>query len=193
MANIDIKNVEFHKPNEEELKELKKNLSIHNRMVFFKRFMVLFIVLLVILVFQYFGQFSLVQDYSWGAFFARQWLFFTFFIVLNIISLIPLVYARLTVKDIKFHKFKVIKKVKVNESASSNTSTGLGGFIFAPNVKYKYLMLMDGEDNITGKAFVNGIFEYDTVKEGDVVYVERVPHKDDVIHYYVTTSYKDRK
>ena len=30
MANIDIKNLEYKKPNEEELKEIRKNLSIHN-------------------------------------------------------------------------------------------------------------------------------------------------------------------
>ena len=49
MANIDIKNLEYRKPNEEELKEIRKNLSIHNRKVFFIRFVIILISIIIII------------------------------------------------------------------------------------------------------------------------------------------------
>ena len=186
MANIDIKNIEFKKPNEEELKVFKRDLFIHNRKLFLVRFLILLAVLVVIIVGQYFGEMQLVYaDRSWLAFLRRQLIFIIVFVVLNIISAIPLVYSKITAKDAELHKFTVLKKVKVNESTNRVGGMGIGGFFFSPNEKYKYLMLMDGEDNVTGKAFVSGFREFSTVKEGDEVYVERAPYRDHFRHYYI--------
>ena len=194
MDNIDIKFLEFRKPTEEERKEIKKNLFMHNRKVFFIRFLILLVILLIVLVFQYFGQFSRIQDYSWPAFFSRQWVFFIIFIVLNIISAIPLVYSSLTVKDLDFHRFKVLKKMKVNES-TNRYGGGLGGMVFSPNEKYKYLIVADAEtgDNVTGKVMVSGPMEYSSVKEGDEIIAEKVPYKEHFRYYYITALYTKRK
>lgn len=195
MANVDIKDLEFRKPNEEELKEIKKNISIHNRKVFLVRFLILLAVLIVVLVIQYFGQFSLVQDYSWKAFFSRQTLFYIIFIVLNVFSAIPLIYARVTAKSLEFRKFKVLKKMKVKEKhVSGDASTGDQGFIFSSYVKSKYLMVEDFEtgENVVGKVFIDGPMEYSSVKEGDEIIAEKAEYKDHYRYYYVTALYTRR-
>lgn len=196
MANVDIKNLEYIKPNEEELKEIRKNLSIHNRRVFFVRFAILFFVLAICMAFQYFGQFKYYSYNAWPRFLADQWLLYLVFIVLNVISLIPLVYARITIKDIEFHRFKVIRKYKINETpdAGENGSGGMGGFFFGMRVRYKYLMVTDAEtgDNVVGKVFINGPMEFSSVKEGDEVIAEKVPYEVHHRFYYVTAMYTKR-
>ncbi|MCR5430200.1 MAG: hypothetical protein K6E58_03100 [Eubacterium sp.] len=193
MANVDIKDLEFRKPNEEEKKVIKKNLLIHNSKVFLIRFIILLVLLIIVMAFQYFGQFSRIQDYSWKAFLSRQWLFYIIFIVLNIISAIPLIYASTTVKSLDFHRFIVNKKMKVNES-SNRYGGGLGGMVFSPNEKYKYLIVSDAEsdDNVTGKVLVSGPMEYSSVREGDEIIAEKVPYRNHFRYYYVTAMYTKR-
>lgn len=197
MANVDIKNLEYKKPNEEELKEIRKNLSIHNRKVFFVRFAIIFFGFAVCMGFQYFGQFKYYSYDPWRRFLADQWLFYLVFIVLNVISLIPLVYARITIKDIEFHRFKVLRKYKINETqyAGEDSGDGMHGFFFGMRVRYKYLMVTDAEtgDNVVGKVFINGPMEFSSVKEGDEVIAEKVPYEDHHRFYYVTAMYTKRK
>ena len=197
MANVDIKNLYYRKPNGEELKEIRKNLSIHNRKVFLVRFLILFFAFAVCMLFQYFGQFHRYSYNAWPRFLADQWLFYLIFIFLNILSLIPLVYARINVKDIEFHRFKVYKKVKVNEAqyAGEDTGDGMHGFMFGMRVRYKYLIVTDGEsdDDVTGKVFISGPMEYSSVREGDEVIAEKIPYEDHHRFYYVTAMYTKRK
>ena len=197
MANVDIKNLNYRKPNEEELKEIRKNLFIHNRKVFFVRFLILFIAFMICMVFQYFGQFHRYSYNAWPRFLADQWLFYLIFIFLNVLSLIPLIYARANVKDIEFHRFKVYKKVKVNENpyAGADSGSGMSGFFYGMRVRYKYLIVTDGEsdDDVTGKVFITGPMEYSSVREGDEVIAEKVPYEDHHRFYYVTAMYTKRK
>ena len=197
MANVDIKNLEYKKPNEEELKEIRKNLSIHNRKVFFVRFAIIFFGFAVCMAFQYFGQFHKYSYDPWRRFLADQWLFYLVFIVLNVISLIPLVYARITIKDIEFHRFKVLKKFKINEAqyAGEDTGDGMHGFVFGLRVRYKYLMVTEPEtgDNVVGKVFISGPLEFSSVREGDEVIAEKIPYEDHHRFYYVTAMYTKRK
>lgn len=197
MANIDIKNLEYRKPNEEELKEIRKNLSIHNRKVFFVRFAIIFFAFAVCMAFQYFGQFKYYSYDPWRRFLVDQWLFYLIFIVLNVISLIPLIYARVTVKDVEFHRFKVYKKIKVNEvqHAGEDIGDGMTGRFAGGRVRYKYLIVKDGEsdNDVTGKVFVTGPMEFTSIKEGDEVIAEKVPYEDHHRFYYVTAMYTKRK
>ena len=197
MANIDIKNLEYRKPNEEELKEIRKNLSIHNRKVFFIRFAIIFFGFAVCMLFQYFGQFHRYTYNVWARFIADQWLIILIFIVLNVISIIPLIYARITVRDIEFHRFKVLKKIKVAEvqNAGEDIGDGMTGFFGGGKVRYKYLMVEDAEtdENVVGKVFISGPMEFSSVREGDEVIAEKVPYEDHHRFYYVTALYTKRK
>ena len=197
MANIDIKNLEYRKPNEEELKEIRKNLSIHNRKVFFVRFLILFIAFMICMIFQYFGQFRRYSYNAWPRFLADQWLFYVLFVFLNILSLIPLIYARINVKNIEFHRFKVYKKIKVNETqyAGEDIGDGMHGRFAGGRVRYKYLIVTDGEsdNDVTGKVFISGPMEYSSVQEGDEVIAEKIPYEDHFRYYYVTAMYTKRK
>ena len=197
MANIDIKNLEYRKPNEEELKEIRKNLSIHNRKVFLIRFAIIFFGFAVCIAFQYFGQFHRYTYNVWARFIADQWLIILIFIVLNVVSLIPLIYARITVKDIEFHRFKVLKKIKVDEveNAGADIGDGMTRVPTGGKVRYKYLMVIDAEtdNNVVGKVFVSGPMEFASVREGDEVIAEKVPYEDHHRFYYVTALYTKRK
>ena len=197
MANVDIKNLEYRKPNEEELREIRKNLSIHNRRVFFVRFAIIFAGFAVCMAFQYFGQFHKYSYDPWRRFLADQWLFYLIVIVLNVISLIPLIYARITVKDIEFHRFKVYKKIKVNEVqyAGEDIGDGMTGRFAGGRLRYKYLIVTDGEsdNDVTGKVFVTGPMEFTSIKEGDEVIAEKAPYEDHYRYYYVTALYTKRK
>ena len=197
MANVDIKNLEYKKPNEEELKEIRKNLSIHNRKVFFIRFVIIFFGFAVCMAFQYFGQFHKYSYDAWPRFLKDQWLFYLVFIVLNVISLIPLIYSRITIKKIEFHRFKVYKKVKVDENPAGGDAgyAATGGFFYGMKVRYKYLLVTDAEtgDNVVGKVFISGPLEFSSVREGDEVIAEKVPYEDHHRFYYVTALYTKRK
>ena len=197
MANVDIKNLEYKKPNEEELKEIRKNLSIHNRKFFFIRFAIIFFGFAVCMAFQYFGQFHKYSYDPWRRILADQWIFYLVFIVLNIISLIPLIYARVNIKNIEFHRFKVYKKVKVDESPTSGDPgyATTGGVFYGMKVRYKYLIVTDAEtgDNVVGKVFISGPLEFSSVREGDEVIAEKIPYEDHHRFYYVTAMYTKRK
>ena len=197
MANVDIKNLEYKKPNDEELKEIRKNLSIHNRKVFLIRFLILFVALAICMGFQYFGQFHRYSYDAWPRFLKDQWLFYLIFIFLNILSLIPLIYTRINVKDIEFHRFNVLKKIKVNETqyAGEDIGDGMHGVTPGGRVRYKYLMVTDAENdnNVVGKVFISGPMEYSSVREGDEVIAEKIPYEDHHRFYYVTAMYTKRK
>ena len=117
--------------------------------------------------------------------------------MLNVISLIPLVYARINVKSIEFHRFKVYKKVKVNENPYGGDAAygATGGFFYGMKVRYKYLMVIDAEtdENVVGKVFISGPMEFSSVREGDEVIAEKVPYEDHHRFYYVTALYTKRK
>ena len=197
MANIDIKNLEYKKPNEEELKEIRKNLSIHNRRVFLIRFLFIFIAFAMCISFQYFGQFHRYSYDPWRRFIADQWLFIVAFVFINVLSLIPLIYARINVKKIEFHRFNVYKKVKVDEKPDSGDGNygATGGFFYGMRVRYKYLIVTDAEtgDNVVGKVFISGPMEFASVREGDEVIAEKIPYEDHFRYYYVTALYTKRK
>lgn len=197
MANVDIKNLEYKKPNEEELKEIRKNLFIHNRKVFLVRFLILFIAFMICMLFQYFGQFHRYSYDPWRRFLTDQWLFYVIFIFLNILSLIPLIYTRISVKDIEFHRFNVLKKIKVSETenAGEDIGDGMHGVTPGGRVRYKYLMVTDAEtgNNVVGKVFISGPMEYSSVREGDEVIAEKIPYEDHHRFYYVTAMYTKRK
>ncbi len=196
MANVDIKNLEYKKPNEEELKEIRKNLFIHNRKVFLVRFIILFIALAICMTFQYFGQFHRYSYNAWPRFLADQWLIYLVFVFLNVLSLIPLIYARINVKDIEFHRFNVLKKVKINETqyAGEDIGDGMHRRFAGGRVRYKYLMVTDAEtdNNVVGKVFISGPMEYSSVRENDEVIAERIPYEDHYRYYYVTAMYTKR-
>ena len=70
-----------------------------------------------------------------------------------------------------------------------------GGFFYGMKVRYKYLIVTDGEsdDDVTGKVFISGPLEYSSVKEGDEVIAEKVPYEDHHRFYYVTAMYTKRE
>lgn len=180
MQNIYLEDIDFHTASESEQRELRSFQRRHNFQCWIKRFLIITIAFIIIVVFQIIAR----QDNS--PLFVhynpvKQLLLYSVlaFLGINVLSYLQLLfqsYILFRIKTTKITKLTVKRKIVVDDIMKYTNI----------RIKFKYLtcQLADGTF-IMNRIWVHGPISFSCIKEGQSIYVRAVEKSDRTQYYYV--------
>lgn len=175
MKSIYLREVDFHTPvTEEEIDELQSFQNRHMAKSWFKRLLISFILIGIFVIFQMGARVTVPHMFAKYET-AERLVRFSVYVFLgwNILSWLELMLESKVFFDIeeaKVAKLQVKKKMVIEHQG------------VVPN-RIRYLVCEENGAFVLDRVYVRGIISFSNIKEGQMIYVERV-HDDGHYEYY---------
>lgn len=180
MQSIYLYDADFHTPKETEQKEIRSLQNSHILKCWFKRFIITFVIISIIIVFQLIARQTIPNMFGQRDTLERLLIYgISAFVGINFLSFLQLFFRTRIIFNIKkanVTKLTVKKKIVVDEIMKYMNI----------RIKYKYLVceLPDGTF-VMDRIWVHGSTSFSCIKEGQTIYVERIHNVGHYQYYYI--------